>query len=61
MCKRASSAKVLTCIWRCNRQVEKQRDKLPQTRAKGEDEMNNTIKTLQHKENKLAGTPECPP
>ncbi len=35
--------------------MEKQRDRLPQTRAKGEDEMNNTIKTLQHKENKLAG------
>ena len=38
-------------------QVEKQRERLPQTRAKGEDEMNNTIKTLQHKENKLAGAP----
>lgn len=40
-------------------QVEKQRDRLPQTRAKGEDEMNNTIKTLQHKENKLAGALPC--
>ena len=38
-------------------QVEKQRERLPTTRAKGEDEMNNTIKTLQHKENKLAGAP----
>ena len=35
--------------------VEKQRARLPQTRAKGEDEMQNTIKTMQHKENKLAG------
>ena len=41
--------------------MEKQRDKLPQTRAKGEDEMNNTIKTLQHKENKLAGMPAGTP
>lgn len=39
--------------------MEKQRDRLPQTRAKGEDEMNNTIKTLQHKENKLAGEGAC--
>lgn len=37
-------------------QVEKMRDNLPKTRAKGEDEMQATMKTQQHKENKLAGT-----
>lgn len=36
------------------KRVEKQRAKLPQTRAKGELEMEGTIKTLQHKENKLS-------
>lgn len=33
--------------------VDKQKAKLAQTRAKGEDEMQMTIKTMQHKENKL--------
>lgn len=33
-----------------------QRAKLPQTRARGEYEMENTIKVLQHKESKLSGT-----
>jgi hypothetical protein len=36
-------------------QVDLQRAKLPQTRAKGEYEMENTIKVLQHKESKLSG------
>lgn len=31
-----------------------QRARLPQTRAKGEYEMENTIKVLQHKESKLS-------
>jgi len=34
--------------------VEKMRDNLPKTRAKGEDEMQATMKQQQHKENKLA-------
>lgn len=37
-------------------QVDSQRAKLPQTRAKGEYEMENTIKVLQHKESKLSAT-----
>lgn len=37
-------------------QVDVQRAKLPQTRARGEYEMENTIKVLQHKESKLSGT-----
>lgn len=37
--------------------VEKMRDNLPKTRAKGEDEMQATMKQQQHKENKLAGHP----
>lgn len=36
-------------------QVDVQRARLPQTRAKGEYEMENTIKVLQHKESKLSG------
>lgn len=39
------------CHWRA--QVEKQKLNLARTRAKGEDEMQMTIKTMQHKENKL--------
>ena len=35
-------------------QVDMQRARLPQTRAKGEYEMENTIKVLQHKESKLS-------
>jgi hypothetical protein len=35
--------------------VDKQRANLPKTRAKGEEEMQSTIKSMQHKENKLAG------
>ena len=35
-------------------QVDAQRARLPQTRAKGEYEMENTIKVLQHKEAKLS-------
>lgn len=35
-------------------QVDLQRARLPQTRAKGEYEMENTIKVLQHKESKLS-------
>jgi hypothetical protein len=36
-----------------------QRARLPQTRAKGEYEMENTIKVLQHKESKLSGECVC--
>ena len=35
--------------------IDKQRARLPQTRNKGEFEMEQTIKKMQHKENKLAG------
>lgn len=35
--------------------VEKQRDNLPRTGAKGNDQMQDTIRELQHKQNKLAG------
>ncbi len=35
-------------------QVDMQRARLPQTRAKGEYEMENTVKVLQHKESKLS-------
>lgn len=34
--------------------VEKQRDNLPKTGAKGNDQMQDTIRELQHKQNKLA-------
>ena len=37
------------------RKVDGQRARLPTTRAKGEYEMENTIKVLQHKESKLSG------
>ena len=39
---------------RTHSQVDAQRARLPQTRAKGEYEMENTIKVLQHKEAKLS-------
>lgn len=42
---------LLVGLW----QVDLQRARLPQTRAKGEYEMENTIKILQHKESKLSG------
>jgi hypothetical protein len=35
--------------------IDRQRARLPQTRSKGEFEMEQTIKKMQHKENKLAG------
>ena len=37
------------------RKIDRQRAKLPQTRSKGEFEMEQTIKKMQHKENKLSG------
>ncbi len=38
------------------RKIETQKVRLPQTRAKGEAQLENTIKILQHKESKLTGT-----
>ncbi len=35
--------------------IEAQRARLPQTRSKGEFQMEQTIRKMQHKENKLAG------
>jgi chaperonin cofactor prefoldin len=35
--------------------VEKLRDNLPRTGAKGNEQMQDTIRELQHKQNKLAG------
>ena len=37
------------------RKIDRQRARLPQTRSKGEFEMEQTIKKMQHKENKLSG------
>lgn len=41
-------------VAKLGKKVDSQRAKLPQTRAKGEYEMENTIKVLQHKESKLS-------
>lgn len=41
-------------VAKLGKRVDLQRAKLPQTRAKGEYEMENTIKVLQHKESKLS-------
>lgn len=41
-------------VARLGRRVDLQRAQLPQTRARGEYEMENTIKVLQHKESKLS-------
>ncbi|PSC69221.1 TBC1 domain family member 2A [Micractinium conductrix] len=41
-------------VGRLGKKVDMQRARLPQTRAKGEYEMENTIKVLQHKESKLS-------
>lgn len=41
-------------VAKLGRRVDMQRAQLPQTRAKGEYEMENTIKVLQHKEAKLS-------
>lgn len=38
--------------------IDRQRARLPQTRHKGEFNLEQTVKKMQHKENKLAG--ECP-
>ncbi len=38
--------------------IEAQRARLPQTRSKGEFQMEQTIRKMQHKENKLAGAPK---
>ncbi len=35
--------------------IDKQRARLPQTKSKGEFDIEQTIKKVQHKENKLAG------
>lgn len=56
-CPAASAACCPPCLLpccRCCAQVDLQRARLPQTRAKGEYEMENTIKVLQHKESKLS-------
>ena len=37
------------------RKIETQKARLPQTRAKGEAQLESTIKILQHKEGKLTG------
>jgi hypothetical protein len=41
-------------VAKLGKKVDVQRAKLPQTRARGEYEMENTIKALQHKESKLS-------
>ncbi|KAI7839758.1 hypothetical protein COHA_006562 [Chlorella ohadii] len=41
-------------VAKLGKKVDLQRARLPQTRAKGEYEMENTIKVLQHKESKLS-------
>lgn len=41
-------------VAKLGKKVDMQRARLPQTRAKGEYEMENTIKVLQHKESKLS-------
>lgn len=41
-------------VAKLGKKVDSQRSRLPQTRAKGEYEMENTIKVLQHKESKLS-------
>lgn len=40
--------------------IEAQRARLPHTRSKGEFQMEQTIRKMQHKENKLAGAPPRP-
>ena len=40
--------------------IEAQRARLPQTRSKGEFQMEQTIRKMQHKENKLAGARPAP-
>lgn len=37
--------------------IDKQRARLPQTKTKGEHDIEQTIHKVQHKENKLAGKP----
>ena len=39
--------------------IDKQRARLPQTKVKGEFDIEQTIKKVQHKENKLAGVPQA--
>ena len=41
--------------------IDKQRARLPQTKSKGEFDIEQTIKKVQHKENKLAGESNMSP
>lgn len=41
--------------------IDKQRARLPQTKSKGEFDIEQTIKKVQHKENKLAGESKLSP